>query len=81
MHGLPLFVAVRIEHGRIALLGMTFMAIEDRLHLTFAAYWGHARRKVVESTTYQAERDRLLAMIQAVYDVETRAVELTWQDR
>ncbi len=31
--------------------------------------------------TYQAERDRLLAMIQALYDVETRAVELTWQNR
>jgi hypothetical protein len=61
--------------------GNTSVMIESDERLTFAACWGHARRKVVESMTYQAERDRLLAMIQALYGVETRAVELTWQDR
>ena len=49
--------------------------------LEFVACWGHARRKVVEATTYQPECDLLLGMIQALYDVETRAKELTWQDR
>ena len=49
--------------------------------LEFVACWGHARRKVVEATTYRAECELLLAMIQALYDVETRAKEMTWQDR
>lgn len=49
--------------------------------LEFVACWGHARRKVVEATTYRSECELLLGMIQALYDVETRAAELTWQDR
>lgn len=49
--------------------------------LEFVACWGHARRKVVESTTYRPECDLLLGMIQALYDVEARAVPMTWQDR
>lgn len=52
---------------------------DDRLE--FVACWGHARRKVVEATTYRAECELLLAMIQALYDVETRAKEMTWEDR
>jgi transposase len=52
---------------------------DDRL--TFAACWGHARRKVVESTTYPQESELLLGMIQALYDIETRAKDLSWQDR
>jgi transposase len=52
---------------------------DDRLE--FVACWGHARRKVVEATTYQPEREVLLGMIQALYDIERRATELTWQDR
>ena len=34
---------------------------------------GHARRKVVEATTYPQESELLLGMIQALYDIETRA--------
>ena len=49
--------------------------------LEFVACWGHARRKVVEATTYKTESELLLGMIQALYDVEARAAELTWQDR
>jgi len=49
--------------------------------LEFVACWGHARRKVVEATTYQPECELLLGMIQALYDVETRAKEMTWEDR
>jgi hypothetical protein len=36
---------------------------------------------VVEAETYSKERDLLLGMIQALYDIETRGKELTWQDR
>jgi transposase len=49
--------------------------------LEFVACWGHARRKFVEATTYAAERDLLLGMIQALYDVETRALDMSWQER
>jgi len=52
---------------------------EDRL--TFAACWGHARRKVVEATTYRKECELLLGMIQALYDIETRGKDLPWQQR
>jgi transposase len=49
--------------------------------LTFAACWGHARRKVVEATTYPQECELLLGMIQALYDIETRGKDLSWQER
>jgi transposase len=49
--------------------------------LEFVACWGHARRKFVEATTYAPERDMLLGMIQALYDVETRAQDMSWQER
>ena len=61
--------------------GNTSVVIKSDERLTFAACWGHARRKVVEAATYQPERDQLLAMMQALYDVEARATEMTWQDR
>jgi transposase len=49
--------------------------------LSFVACWGHARRKFVEATTYAPERDLLLGMIQALYDIETRAKDMSWQER
>lgn len=61
--------------------GQTSVVLQSCARLTFAACWGHARRKVVEAVTYPAERDLLLGMIQALYDVETRAKEMTWQER
>jgi transposase len=61
--------------------GNTSVVIHSDERLTFAACWGHARRKVVEATTYKQEGQLLLAMIQTLYDVETRAKDLTWQDR
>jgi transposase len=61
--------------------GNTSVVIHSDERLTFAACWGHARRKVVEAVTYKPEGQQLLAMIQALYDVETRAADLTWQDR
>jgi len=61
--------------------GNRSVVIHSDERLTFAACWGHARRKVVESATYAQEGRQLLAMIQALYDVETRAKDMTWQDR
>lgn len=49
--------------------------------LTFAACWTHARRKVVAATTYAKECELLLGMIQALYDIETRGKNFSWQDR
>ena len=39
------------------------------------------RRKVEAATTYEKEANQLLAMIQALYDIETRAKTMTWQER
>jgi len=61
--------------------GNLSVVIRSDERLTFAACWGHARRKVVEATTYPQESELLLGMIQALYDIETRAKDLTWQDR
>ncbi len=61
--------------------GNRSVVIHSAERLEFVACWGHARRKVVEATTYQPECDLLLGMIQSLYDIETRAKELTWQDR
>jgi transposase len=49
--------------------------------LEFVACWGHARRKFVEAVTYTPERELLLGMIQALYDIETRAKDMSWQER
>jgi hypothetical protein len=61
--------------------GNLSVVIQSDDRLTFAACWGHARRKVVEATTYAKQCELLLGMIQALYDIETRAKDLTWQDR
>lgn len=61
--------------------GNRSVVIHSDERLEFVACWGHARRKVVEATSYRAECDLLLGMIQSLYDIETRAKELTWQDR
>jgi len=61
--------------------GNTSVVIHSDERLEFVACWGHARRKVVEALTYEKERDTLVAMINALYDIETRGKELTWQDR
>ena len=57
--------------------GNLSVVIHSDERLTFAACWGHARRKVVEATTYAKESELLLGMIQALYDIETRAKDLT----
>ncbi len=74
------------RHSRCTVQGDCFsgnlsVVLNSDERLTFAACWGHARRKVVEATTYAKEAELLLGMIQALYDIETRAKDLTWQDR
>jgi transposase len=74
------------RHSRCKVQGDCFsgnlsVVLQSDGRLEFVACWGHARRKVVEAKTYQAERELLLGMIQALYDVEARAKELSWQDR
>jgi len=61
--------------------GNLSVVIHSDERLTFAACWGHARRKVVEATTYAKECELLLGMIQALYDIEARAKDLTWEER
>lgn len=61
--------------------GNLSVVIHSDERLTFAACWGHARRKVVESTTYAKESELLLGMIQALYDIERRGKDLSWQER
>lgn len=48
------------------------MVLRSDGRLEFVACWAHARRKVVESSTYQPEAEQLLGMIQALYDIEAR---------
>jgi hypothetical protein len=61
--------------------GNLSVVIQSDERLTFAACWGHARRKVVEAVTYRKEGELLLGMIQALYDIEARGKDLSWQDR
>jgi transposase len=61
--------------------GNLSVVIQSDERLTFAACWSHARRKVVEATTYRKECELLLGMIQALYDIEVRGKSLSWQDR
>lgn len=61
--------------------GNRSVVLDSDGRLEFVACWSHARRKVVEASTYRAEADQLLGMIQALYDIETRGKDLSWQDR
>jgi hypothetical protein len=61
--------------------GNLSVVLRSEERLTFAACWSHARRKLVECTTYQEECGLLLGLVQALYDVETRGKDLSWQDR
>jgi transposase len=49
--------------------------------LEFVACWSHARRKVADALTYEKESEQLVGMIQALYDIETRAKEYSAEQR
>jgi transposase len=61
--------------------GNRSVVLDSGGRLEFVACWGHARRKVVESTTYSDLSDTLLGMIQALYDIEARGKELSIKAR
>lgn len=61
--------------------GNTSVILRSEGRLQFVACWGHARRKVVESSTYQDQADQLVGMIQALYDIETRAKDYSPEQR
>jgi transposase len=61
--------------------GNTSVVLQSDGRLEFVACWSHARRKVEAATTYQKEANQLLRMIQALYDIETRAKEMHWKQR
>jgi transposase len=74
------------RHSRCIVQGDCFsgnlsVVIHSDERLEFAACWGHARRKVVEATTYRKDCELLLGMIQALYDIEARGKDLGWQER
>ncbi len=46
--------------------------IQSNERLTFAACWAHARRKVYEVAKENPHREKLLDMIQGLYDVNAR---------
>jgi transposase len=74
------------RQSRCKVLGDCFsgnrsVVIHSDNRLEFVACWSHARRKFVEATSYQSECEKMLGMIQALYDIETRAKEMTCEER
>jgi transposase len=61
--------------------GNTSVVLQSDGRLEFVACWSHARRKVDAATSYPKEAEQLLRMIQALYDIETRAKDLPWKQR
>lgn len=61
--------------------GNTSVVLHSEGRLEFVACWAHARRKVVEASTYSDEAEQLLGMIQALYDIETRAAPFAYHER
>ena len=61
--------------------GNTSVVLQSDGRLEFVACWSHARRKVEAATSYQKEANQLLRIIQALYDIETRAKEMHWKQR
>ena len=49
--------------------------------LEFVACWSHARRKVVDSSTYTELVEQLLGMILALYEIESRAKDYSSEQR
>ena len=61
--------------------GNTSVVIHSEDRLKFAACWGHARRKLVEAKTYTPERETLIDLLQKLYDIETRAIDYSHEER
>lgn len=61
--------------------GNTSVVLHSDGRLEFVACWSHARRKVEAVKAYEKQANQLLHMIQALYDIETRAKEMNWKER
>lgn len=61
--------------------GNTSVVIHSEERLTFVACWGHARRKLVDAKTYKSEGETLIGLIQKLYDIETRAMDYSHEER
>lgn len=61
--------------------GNTSVIVHSDGRLEFVACWSHARRKVKKAEMHRAEADTLEAMIHALYDIETRGKNLSWEAR
>ncbi len=61
--------------------GNISVVLKSNDRLTFVACWAHARRYLVESKDYKEEREKLLDVIQALYDIEQRAVNYSIEER
>lgn len=61
--------------------GNTSVVIHSDDRLKFVACWGHARRKLVEASSYADESKILIGLIQRLYDIETRAMDYSHEDR
>ena len=61
--------------------GNTSVVIHSEERLTFVACWGHARRKLVDAKTYRTEGETLIGLIQKLYDIETRAMDYSHEER
>jgi transposase len=75
-----------LQHSRCKVLadcfsGNTSVVLHSAGRLELAACWAHARRKVEHAQTHRTEADVLEDMIHALYDIETRAKELSWEER
>lgn len=61
--------------------GNKSVVVHSDERLTFVACWAHARRKLVEASSYKPERETLIALIQQLYDIETRAMDYPHEQR
>jgi len=61
--------------------GNLSVVLKSDERLEFVACWSHARRKVEAATTYVDEAELLLQMINALYDIDTRAKQMSWEER
>ncbi len=61
--------------------GNTSVIIKSDGRLTFVACWGHARRKLVDASTYKNESETLIGLMQKLYDIETRAMDYSHEER
>jgi transposase len=61
--------------------GNTSVVLESQGRLGFAACWAHARRKVYEVDEKNPHREKLLDMIQGLYDISAREIGMSVEAR